>query len=246
MHCLSLRLFFEYLVMRTTVAIIALTLLCKAASAQFVSIFDKDESDKGHTFFGGLACGANFSQVDGDGFEGYHHVGLHAGPLVYVRIKGSLFASMELLYAQKGSKARYITESSSLGPMVQGYDLKLNYVEIPVLAHYIYRRRWAFGAGASYGRLLKSNESAFTDFPVNLHPEINYFHKDEWAGIAQLSYEFYRGWLVTMRYSYSLHSIRDGNRIPQGYGGGYFAGQYNNLWTLRLVYFFRGKTSDKE
>ena len=213
------------------------------AQAQQRSLFGQDDDAVPRVFYGGLTAGANFSQVDGDGLEGYHQVGFHAGPLVYAHLAGSFYASMEILFAQKGSKWRAITESQYTGSGVEGYDLRLNYAEVPLMLHVAYRPRFSAGAGISYARLISFNESAYANYPINLHPDINYFRKDDICGLGEVSYEFWRGWLILMRFSYSLTSIRDAERIPQGYGGGYFAGQWNNAFTLRLVYFFREKAS---
>ena len=221
---------------------VLLSLALTSASAQRgKSVFDIDEAEP-RAFYGGLTAGANFSQVDGDGYSGYHRVGLHAGALVYARIKGPLFMSVEMLFAQKGSKNRYFSESPNTGLGIQEYDLRLNYAEVPVMLHLNYKPRFTGGAGISYARLISSKEEAFNNYPVNLHPDVNYFNKEDWCFLAQMSYEFWEGWLITMRYGYSLGSIRDPQRIPQNYGGGDFAWQKNNLFTIRFVFFFRGKS----
>src|ERR1043165_3946882 len=36
-------------------------------------------------FYGGLVVGANFAQVDGDNYAGYHRIGINAGGIVYTR-----------------------------------------------------------------------------------------------------------------------------------------------------------------
>ena len=215
-----------------------------AAAQKGATLFTIEDEYAQRMFFGGLTLGANFSQVDGDALAGYHRVGLHVGPQVWVRIKGALFASVEILYAQKGSKDRSITDLGGAGPGVSGYDLKLNYAEVPVMLHYNYRRHFMFGLGASYARLISSDESAFAAYPVNIHADVSYFHKDDIDWLAEVGYEFWKGWLIGLRYQYSLRSIRDGNRIPVGYGGGIASGQFNNSFALRVNYFFHSKAKE--
>ena len=218
-----------------TILLLIFVFASELAAAQHTSLFDNDDAPN-RIFYGGLTLGANFTQVDGDGFSGYHRVGIHAGPLVYVRMSSTLYLSFELLYDQKGSKWRDITDIAAAG-----YDLKLTYAEVPLVLHYTFRPKTAVGLGVSYARLISSDESAYENVPVNLYPDINYFKKQDWCYLAEASYEPVRGWLAVFRYAYSIASIREGDRIPQGYGGGTFAGQYNNLFTVRLIYFFRGR-----
>lgn len=182
-----------------------------------------------------MLIGINFSQVDGDGFSGYNKIGLNSGAWVLVKLGKRFGSSLELDYSQKGSKVRRVTESYYTGTSVEGYDLKLNYAEIPLLFHYLPEGKFIYSAGASYGRLIQSKEEAFTIAPVNLNPEINYFRKQDFNSIVGASYVFYKNWLINLRYAYSLTTIRDPQRVPQGYGGG---NQKNNLFTLKLVILF--------
>ncbi len=163
-----------------------------------------------------------------------------AAPAVHVRLLGSLFGSVELQFSQKGSKDRSIRNNQYTGPGVQEYDIKLNYVEIPVTL-WLHGGRWSGGGGVSYGRLLSSKESAWDNYPVNLYPEINYFRKDDWQWHVMLNYEFYPSWILSMRYAYSFKTIRDPRRIPVGYGGGESYAQFNNVYSVRLCYVLAGR-----
>lgn len=215
--------------------LIVLLLTAPAARAQN-SIFDGEIP---RTFYGGLAAGTNFSQVDGDQRSGYHKVGLNAGPLVYIRFLNSFGASMELLYSRKGSLDKHHGANLYGVPYLDEYRLKLNYVEVPVMFWYFGAKRLSYGLGASYARLISSKEEAWGNFPVNLDPELYPFRKDEFSYLAGIGFEFYPGWLIQLRYSYSITSVRDAARIPIGYGGGVAPGQFNNLWSLRLIYLVK-------
>ena len=195
-----------------------------------------EESDNPRIFYGGLVAGGNFSQVDGDGFSGYHKAGLNFGATVYASFTSHFGASMELLYTQKGSRERNYTEDAAGVGYVNDYDLKMNYVEVPVLLRYYASNRLHYGAGISYAQLINSKETAITYAPVNLDTSLYAFHKNDIDFVADVNYEFYKGWFLNFRFNYSVRSIRDGNRIPENYGGGRFAGQYHNYFTLRLVY----------
>lgn len=220
--------------MRIVLAITC-NLVATLAAGQFRSVFDQEEWAP-QTFYGGLAGGVNFSQVDGDQRGGFHKVGIQAGPMVYTRLLGSLFGAVELQFAQKGSKDRSIRNNQNTGAGVQEYDIKLNYVEIPV-TFLLHSGRWMGGGGVSYGRLLSSKEEAWDNFPINLYPEIYYFRKDDWQWHLMLNYEFYPSWVLSMRYSYSFRTIRDPERIPPGFGGGESYAQFNNVYGFKLCYF---------
>src|SRR5690606_22344467 len=63
-----------------------------------------------NTFVGGLIGGANFTQVDGDGYRGYDKTGWNVGGIVYLPfgdvdlpVEGTVALSMEVLYSQKGA-----------------------------------------------------------------------------------------------------------------------------------------------
>ncbi|MBS1687857.1 MAG: PorT family protein [Bacteroidetes bacterium] len=189
-------------------------------------------SDEYHTFYGGLVLGANFTQVDGDTYEGYHKVGFNVGGIVYMKISQDMGISMEMLYTQKGSHDRSQSESPYIGPYFSEYKLKLNYVEVPVLFHFLTSRRLHYELGAAYAQLINSSESLFSDPGMVIDPNIYSFRKSDISVLAGGSYQIYKWWFLEARFQYSLATIRDANRIP--FGG---PQQFNNVVTLRLVRF---------
>jgi len=195
-----------------------------------------EESDNPRVFFGGFTAGGNFSQVDGDGFTGYHKAGLNFGPVVYASFNGHFGASMELLYTQKGSRERNYTEDAAGVGYVNDYDLKMNYMEVPVLLRYYADNRLHYGVGVSYAQLINAKETAVTYAPVNLDTSAYSFHRNDLDFVADVNYEFYKGWFLNFRFNYSIRSIRDADHIPENYGRGRFSGQYQNYFTLRLTY----------
>ncbi len=194
--------------------------------------------NEAYRFFGGLVCGANFSQVDGDTYSGYNKVGLNAGAMVYTRLSSNFGASIEFNYTQKGSHGVSSTASPALGAYVSDYRLKLNYVEVPVILHILTDRRLHYEAGASYAQLLNFSESIYSDPGMNIDPNIFYFRKTDICIIGGLCYQFYNWWFIEGRYQYSLVTIRDAQRIPIG-----GPVQYNNLFSIRLIRFLNKQAS---
>ncbi|MBS1774273.1 MAG: outer membrane beta-barrel protein [Bacteroidetes bacterium] len=184
-------------------------------------------------FYGGITAGANFSTVDGDGYGGYHKVGLNAGGIVYIKVLKRLFVSMEILYTEKGSVGVMEYNNYYTGTGFDKYYLKLNYAEVPVIFNFQLDKRWQIGVGASYGQLVKVKEEAVTQQYYNFDPATHPFHKQDYNFVIKGSMQIGDGLFVNAKYQYSLSTIRDANNIPLGYGGG---AQYNNFFNLGLMY----------
>lgn len=187
-------------------------------------------------FTGGLILGINFTQIDGDTYFGYHKVGLQAGGVVYVHFTKVFGASMELVYSQKGSRGESVQQSSGIGTYVTKYFMNVNYAEVPVTLHAIYRK-FDIEAGLSYARLINSKEWVLADRTVNIDPDQNRFNTTDVDWVAGLGRQVYKQLYANVRFQYSFTSIRPPERIPVGFGYGNY-GQFNNMLTFRLMYMF--------
>lgn len=110
-------------------------------------------------FKGEVFAGASMAQVDGDecyGFERFN-AQFGAGVLWSVLDEDWLDLSLEILYNPKGA-LRHDTLKYNSGSFYGLYDLKLNYVEVPVMAYFTDKHRYTVGIGVSYGRLVGLNE----------------------------------------------------------------------------------------
>jgi len=214
--------------------LIILPLLCSEHS-KAQEIFSAGDD---RIFYGSLNLGANFSQVDGDGFSGYHKVGIAGGASVYVHFWTIFAASLGLGYAQKGSHEARISETS-IGPAVFRYRAHLQYAEVPLLLHLLLDcpntvlGKIRYSAGFSYSRLLSSTETSEDINTIRISPELYPFRKQDWSGIVGLGYRIYGAWFLSGQYQYTIGSIRSEPYIPPGYGQGR---QRNNVMTLRLMY----------
>jgi hypothetical protein len=213
--------------MRKSVLLIVISLWVAANS------YAQEEERK--VFSGGLIPGANFTQVDGDSYYGYHKIGLNVGGTVYVHFTGTFGASMELIYTQKGSRAETVEESPYSGTYVSQYHINVNYVEVPITFHYIIRK-YDFEAGAAYARLVGSREWAYTDIPINIDPVINSFNNFDIEYVFGAGRKLYKRLYANFRFQYSITSIRPLGSIPPGYSWG-VDGQYNNIISLRVIYY---------
>jgi len=186
-------------------------------------------------FYGGLVAGANFTQVDGDSYYGYHKIGLCAGGIVNAHFSKRVGVSIELLYSQKGSRGVSVYQSPAIGTYIEKYNMNLNYVEVPLVLHVFYKR-FDMEAGLSYAQLVRASEWVQADRQVVIDEERNRFDKQDLDYIVGLCYHIYKSWYVDARFQYSIFPVRPPERIPYGYRYGN-DGQFNNMFSLRFIYY---------
>ncbi len=194
-------------------------------------------------FYGGVVAGANFTQVDGDNFAGYHKVGANVGGIVYAHLANKLAASMEILFVQKGSRAHKEQVTPFIDPVagspirINKYNIDLNYAEVPIMINYFDKRKSNFGVGFSYSHLISSNEKIITT--PTLAPDTdpsNYgFRKSDINFLAGVNLKLVGGLFLNVRFQYSMFSIRDKDERYNNY---IRKNQFNNLYVLRLMYLF--------
>lgn len=152
----------------------------------FFLIFLGSIGSNAQTFEGALLVGVNLSQIDGDLLAGYNQPGLNAGARVTINLSERWKASTGLQFAQMGS-------SFSKGDPVNAlYDnIRINAVEVPVLAHFI---EWRFrvSGGLSYSRVINysaadviggslTEQTDLRDNILSLALGAAYFFNDHWG-----------------------------------------------------------------
>ena len=89
------------------------------------------------------ALGTNLAQVDGDEAYGFYKVGLNIGLGAEVKFSDLFSGSIEANFNQKGAR-KYM--------FYYGYNLRINYAEVPIMFHVTDNHNVKFGIGASYSR----------------------------------------------------------------------------------------------
>lgn len=154
------------------------------------------------TFEVGVVGGFNISQIDGDDLVGYNRFGLFVGGRVAVRFKPLWEVSLEMLYAQKGS------ETNTDQTILRGkYKYSLDYVEIPIMLNYR-DGGILFGAGLSYGRLVRLREVTLADIDQT-ETYSPFYRKNEVALVGDLGYFINKHVGFFIRWQRSLFSIVD-------------------------------------
>jgi hypothetical protein len=195
-------------------------------------------------FKGAVMAGMNISQVDGDEVYGYHRIGAHFGLAAILPIK-KWDITLETIFNQKGAYEDAQYQDSAFGTTINGkYDLRLNYVEIPVLAHYTDRNLFTFGAGFSYGRLVSSKEVEH-DGSLPPYSDTVAFSKNDYSVLVDLQVRVWKRLKFDIRYSYSMAPIRERTFHDLYSDNSFTRKQYNNMLTFRLVYVFNEQIESK-
>ena len=120
------------------------------------------------SFEGGLMAGAIASQINGDGYGGYHQIGWTGGVFGRIPGEGPTSWQMELKYSLFGAHSSVDEIENGWAPM----SIRLHYIELPVMYRYnlsdilINGRTFDFitlEIGLSADFLAKNYQSAYND-----------------------------------------------------------------------------------
>ena len=233
--------------MKKTLCILLFILVSTSLSAQL--------------FYGSIIAGGNVTQVDGDEIWGYRKIGVNAGASLMMPLnkKQSWFATIELLYTQKGAYKRNVADEMKEPTGGTGidtnfkrnmhikYKLNLDYVEIPVVFHYEdFSSGCAFGFGVSWARLVSVKE---IEDGYRMITELNSgtYTKSDWCALADVKIRLYKGLKLNFRFQYSFIPLRT-RTFYKDNGDTWVRKQCNNVLTLRLIYSFneRYKLNEKK
>lgn len=199
----------------------------------FAQVEDKENGDP-KIFSIGVVGGANFCQLDGDNFAGYYKTGLNAGGIAYAKIRKNTALSFELLYSEKGANSN-INRFSGTDSfyLISDYKVNLKYAQIPVMINFFDQHRSHLGIGVSYARLLNYTETVASDPAYPFHLDRYQFKKSDISIVGGAQMHIWKGLFAGLRFEYSLVPAR--KNVPPRISR---SAQYNNVWTLRLMYLF--------
>jgi len=196
---------------------------------------------------GSLIVGFNATNVQGDDVFGFRKFGLNAGAAAIVPIGDKWSGTLETIYTQKGSnhnegaRGMDYTERHDYNQ----YKLVLNYVEVPILFHYIDKEWLRVGAGFSYARLVEVKEwednVRIATTTLNDGP----YSPNDYSGLIDLQFPIYQQLRFNFRYTFSLVSIRTRQYQNVGAGEEKIRDQYNQVLSFRLMWVFNEKSSGR-
>ncbi len=165
-----------------------------------------------------VSSGATISQIEGDELKGFKQFGFTGGvgALVALDANNRWGMSIEALFSQRGAKS-----DSNTNYYLYYWDVRSNYVEIPVLLHWQdHHGGMLFGAGLSYGRMVRqpSGVIGFRDFIPDTTDKV--FLSRDLMVVLDARFTIWRGLQLDLRWQYSLLPIkRDWTfRKYNGYG----------------------------
>lgn len=191
-------------------------------------------------FRGMILGGFNASQVEGDEVYGFHRFGANLGAGVFLPFDNRWGMSMEALFTQKGAwqSDQYLRYDSSGLRITGSYDLRLNYVEIPVLAHFTDRNRITVGLGFSYSRLIGVTEKEHGVTIESTTVKDGPYSTSDYSVLADARVRLFPSFLLNFRYSLSLSSIRTRDFYDLAGEYLYTRDQYSQTLTLRVIWMF--------
>jgi hypothetical protein len=180
-------------------------------------------------FEGGVLGGLTASQIDGDSYRGYNKVGIQAGAWVQRLFTYTVAGQLELRYVQKGSLHTNKPDDPTY------YKAVLHYIDLPLMAQYIYNERVVFELGIGPEFLLSAKEfDAHSELPER-EP---YFHGFTLSAIAGVGYTFWDVLTFSARFNYSIIPIRD---HPSGQSYLLNQGQYSHVLSFAVYYRISGQ-----
>ncbi len=180
-------------------------------------------------FEAGLKIGVNGSQIDGDGYTGWDKAGLNLGVFARTDFSEKWGMQFDLLYSQKGSRDPQDADNNKFNY----YLIRLDYVEVPVLAQYSFSRfRAEFGP--TFGVLVNSyEENENGEIPVSAFDfkpfELGY----TLGGYMDITERFF----LNIRYNRSFLPVSNEFRFLQAQFG-FFGGSYNSSFSFAVGFNF--------
>lgn len=166
----------------------------------------------------GAKAGLNIANIGGSTYYGYGYgslgsfgskVGFHLGGVAEVPITDKIAVQPELLYSSQGSKWSYGSN---------GEDLKLDYVNLPILGKYYIIEGLSAEAGPLVGFLISDNVD-----------DDDRFNKLDFAFAIGASYKLNENIFFSLRYNKGIANIN---------GSDYSGSSQNNVVQISAGYSF--------
>ena len=180
------------------------------------------------------ALGFNACQVHGDSYDGYNKPGLFAGAAVNARINAKASLELGFYFSQKGARHNPNVDKGDYSY----YRLNLNYIDMPVLFHYMVNPKYFITLGPSLAYLVSYKENInYTDRTGQYH-----FNKTEIGVNVGLGRKIKNNFFIEVRSSNSITAIRSYGVVanlvffPNPVARFFNKGFYNNILTLLVSY----------
>ncbi|MCV9927564.1 PorT family protein [Flavobacterium sp. LS1R49] len=162
-----------------------------ASTSGFSQSFFKNITDR---LYFGVKAGANYSNFSNADFDTEGLQGFHAGGIVGYKINDNLSIQEEFLYSTQGAKLK--------GGLLDGKDIKLSYVAVPILLKYKTNFGLYFEAGPQIGILVDDNFKS-----LGISSDTKYAEKIDGGASGGIGYQFKNGLGIGARYYMSFTNV---------------------------------------
>ena len=192
------------------IAVMAVTSLSLSAQSKFTSGF-------------GIKAGANFANLNVQGEEPFNtKTFYHVGLLSHIHVSDAFAIQPEVVYSRQGAE----TKTSDPREIV-----KLGYLNIPVLAQFMFGNGFRIQAGPQLGILLNADSEV-----AGVETEIDdQLKKTDFSIVGGISYMLPMGLGIDARYNYGLSDISSTDDTQPG------ADYSNRVFQVGLFYQFNAK-----
>ncbi|MFZ4399255.1 MAG: porin family protein [Bacteroidales bacterium] len=211
-----------------------MNLYIKSIFISIIIVFSFTHKAEAQRVKGELIFGMNATQIDGDEIFGFHKYGLNMGVGAIFPFNKHWSISVETIFNQKGSYRKESIEIDTLPTPY--YNIRLNYLDVPVMVHYEDKGGFTFGAGFSWGRTVGIEETEHGRI-IETTTLAGPYKRDDINVLADIRIKIWKKLKFNFRYAYSVLPIR--TRVyNNSAGASWERTQYNSLLTFRLIYIF--------
>lgn len=139
----------------------------------------------------GLRAGVNYSNFTGANFTTDPLVGFHAGGTVNFKISDHFTIVEDFIFSTEGAK--------STSALFEGKDIKLSYLNVPILVRFKTYPGLFFEVGTQAGIKVKEEVSGFTND--------DFAKKTSFAAVGGIGYQLKTGLGISLRYNYGLTKV---------------------------------------
>lgn len=164
----------------------------------------------------GVKGGLNVTTLTGDIEDLDPKIGFHVGGFAEIKLNEKFAIQPELLFSTQGAKAEYFDDFDGFDVKVEE-NLKLNYINLPIMAKYFITEKFNIQAGPQVSFLMSAKNEVTYSFEGESDSE-EFDIKDDTKAIdfgfnLGLGYSFTDKLFAEARYNFGLSSIPDDSDV---------------------------------
>lgn len=188
----------------------------------------------------GAKAGVNFANIGGDESDDYDgKTGFHLGLVAEIMLTDQFAFQPEILYSAQGARAEETYREDGFEEFYEA-DLKLSYINIPLLAKYYIAEGLSLQLGPQIGFLVSANSDytgtysyeGVTETESESEDMKEYMNSVDFALAGGVGYKLDMGLFFNARYGLGLSNIHKNEDDDDDFS------QNNNVFQLSVGYMF--------